>query len=129
MKTLLMAVCFFVLQDQPAFDPSLMYGRWKWYASEGGLMEQRITVEQTQQNKSLLFTKDHAVFYMVGDSVSYKSRYVTEMHRSEFTGQDTPLLRIQGISKDQWITMQGKDSLILRENKYDGWTHRYVRLH
>ncbi len=92
-------------------------------------MEQRITVEQTQQNKSLLFTKDHAVFYMVGDSVSYKSRYVTEMHRSEFTGQDTPLLRIQGISKDQWITMQGKDSLILRENKYDGWTHRYVRLH
>ena len=128
MKAIMMVICFLILQDQPALDPSLLYGRWAWYASEGGMMGQHITAEQTRENKSLVFSKDHAVFYMVADSVSFKSRYVIETRRSEFTGKDMPSLRIQGIAKDQWISMQGRDTLFLRENKYDGWTHRYVRI-
>ncbi len=118
---------FFVKAQDTFFDESLLYGRWIWIESYGGLTESRSTARETGFEKSVLFTKDHNVFYFLKDSVTFRSTYICQTAVSLFSDKPEVVMGVRGFAKKQVVRLT-PDTLWLRENVYDGFTHVYVKM-
>jgi len=117
----------FIMQDD-ALDEKEMYGAWQWVQSSGGLLGNTLTPENIKLSKKIVLTKDHVIMYYANDSITLKQNYQIQNEKSIFSQSLQSVLRISGMIKTQTISMTGQDTLLLRDNVYDGYAHVYVRL-
>lgn len=123
----LLMIAFLTHQESP-FTESEVYGEWAWFFSKGGLMDHTITPEKVKASKKLVLTKDHVAMFFVEDSLTLRKNYQIQSEKTVFSESFRPVFRLAGMQKTQMIALIGKDTLELKDNAFDGYTHRYVRV-
>ena len=121
--TLIAGILLF-LQD---FTDRDLMGTWKWVKSSGGMLGIETTAEKSGVSRTISFSRDHVALFYVGDSLTFKNNFFILQEKTIFSEQPENVLKIKGTLKSQSIDFIGKDTLILRENAFDGFTHTYVR--
>jgi hypothetical protein len=123
----LLVLAVLMIQESP-FTESEVYGEWIWLFSKGGLMDHTLTPETVKNSKRIVMTKDHVVMIFSGDSLTLRKNYQIQSEKTVFSESFQPVLHLAGMNKTQTITLIGKDTLVLKDNAFDGYTHNYVRL-
>jgi hypothetical protein len=114
--------------QETAFNENDVYGNWTWLSSSGGLLDHTITPEDTKKSKRIELTKDHVIMYYAGDSLTVRLHYQIQPEKTIFSDLPVPVLRLTGSTKTQSITLIGIDTLLLKDNAFDGYRHLYRRL-
>lgn len=128
MKFVTMIIFVMLTAQENAFNESDIYGEWKWLYSKGGLMDHTLTPENTNMLKRIVLTKDHVAMFYAGDSLTLRKNYQIQSEKTIFSGSPQVVLRLVGLKKTQALTLTANDSLELKDNSFDGYTHRYVRV-
>ncbi len=111
-----------ILQD-PA-QP--IWGTWRWVRSSGGMFGAIREADSTTA-QTVTFTRDHVAIYRDRDSVTFQGNYHLYEGPSVFSTTSVWLMQVQGMKRIQFVERVTRDTLILRDNAYDGWTRLYVR--
>ncbi len=123
----ILSILLLLTLQKDAFDETMLYGRWKWVETHGGMTDSQLDAVKRQEDRSILFTIDHAIFYFSKDSVTYKNMYFCYTGKGIFSETNQVILEIKGTSKKQIVNLK-RDTLTLRENSFDGFTHIYAKM-
>ena len=128
MKSVILLVFAVLMIQESTFTESEVYGEWIWLFSKGGLMDHTLTPETVKSSKRIVITKDHVAMFFAGDSLILRKNYQIQSEKTVFSESFRPVFRLAGMQKTQMIALIGKDTLELKDNAFDGYTHRYVRV-
>ena len=128
MKSAILLMLAVLMIQESTFTESEVYGEWVWLFSKGGLMDHTLTPETVKNSKRIVMTKDHVAMFFAGDSLILRKNYQIQTEKTVFSKSPRPVLRLAGMNKTQTVTLVGKDTLELKDNAFDGYTHRYVRV-
>jgi len=105
-----------------------LFGTWKWVKSYGGLLGNETSAERSGVSKKIVFSRDHVALFYVADSLTFENSFFVIQEKTVFADDAKSILKIIGMLKSQIIDFRGPDTLTLRENAFDGFTHQYVRI-
>lgn len=122
MSVIVLAVLFGLFQEKS----DVLWGTWRWVRSSGGMLG---IVREAADNdvQTLTFTRDHVAIFKQNDSTTFLGNYHVYSGPTVFSTTPQPLVRIQGIQRILIVRSVTHDSLILKENAFDGWERVYVR--
>ncbi len=112
-----------LLQD-PA-EP--LWGSWQWVRSSGGMLG-LVREPAANEVQTLTFTRDHVAIYATNDSMTYTSNYQVYSDKTVFSAKPQPVVRIQGTKRILIVRHVTTDSLVLKEDSFDGWERVYVKI-
>jgi len=123
MRLILTAVCLWTVQE----TSEALWGSWQWVRSSGGMLGM-VRVPESGTIQTLTFTRDHVAIFATHDSTTFSGNYHVYSDKTVFSATPRPVVRIQGTQRVQIIQSVTADSLILREDAFDGWERVYVRV-
>lgn len=103
-----------------------LWGTWRWIRSSGGMLG--IVREPADGDmQTLTFTRDHVAIFMHNDSTTFVGNYHVYTDKTVFSSAPQSVIRIHGMQRILIIRSATHDSLILKEDAFDGWERVYVR--
>lgn len=102
---------------------SALEGNWRWTKSFGGFAGHEIT-PATEGYTRCLEISDQTIRFMTNDTLEYEAEFEVALGRSIYSLDSIPMLKIGGVLA--YTYELGAQSIILRDNFYDGYEHEYV---
>jgi hypothetical protein len=117
------------ISEQPSIENSLI-GQWKFTSTSGGFAGK--TTQSDPANPIILtFKKDGSYSKTKNADTIEQSTYEFTRAKSIYSGQEENAIRLGPLSSskiDTYIITIKKDTLILADNVYDGFTSGYLRI-
>lgn len=103
-----------------------LIGTWEWVFTSGGQSGMTITPATEGYTQLLQFTKQNVTKYRDG-SVQSSMPYTLDRGESIYTGQEETLIQFGSGGMTQSVVIEA-DTLLLREECFDCYSHKYVRI-
>ena len=106
---------------------SMLYHRWEWVQSSGGIAGVVQTPQSEGYTRAIAFTEE-GVFTVYQDNAAIiSSTYTIIRAESILDNQEYDMIVFENALLESAIIQLSGDTLILREEVFDGFTHTYRR--
>jgi hypothetical protein len=107
--------------------PKELIGTWQWAFDYGGLFPTYYTPQSIRMTIKIQFDADHIYKYFENDDLLMQSKFILKRDVS-FTVNDSALIISNIPSSPKRIVFKDLDSLILYDERRNGFEHHYSRL-
>ena len=121
------AVLIFTISCKNDDLDSKLYGTWTWLESSGGYSFLRYTPETEGYYLAIEFDKSGNFKIYKNEQLETIDKFTIKKGKSIYTSKITNLLEYKEQSIMQSIEFVKNDTLILRDECYDCFTHIYVK--
>ena len=101
-------------------------GEWEWIESSGGIAGELITKESEGYSSTIVFKADSVSFYR-NNSLLGTTLYSIEEGVSIYSSEPVNFINYVSEKPGEVIIYLTKDSLLMGDNNYDGYTSLYIR--
>ena len=102
-------------------------GRWIWLQSSGGWTGGTITPESVGYEMTVVFEQNGKYNEFKNDSLILNSTYEIIYEEFGSNNEKKEKLKIDGKPFEQFVDFEDSNKLILIENCYDCYTHKYLK--
>lgn len=131
MKVLLLTFCMIYFNgcstnsDQ---STNYIYGSWDWLETSGGISgKEKSTPETEGSSQRLLFHENGIAEFYQDETLMEGVPFHIEKGKSIYSEENADLIIYKGYRGVFVITYLSKDTLILGDNNYDGFSSTYTR--
>lgn len=110
----------------PGLATGKLEGSWEWISSSGGFAGTVRTPESTGEKRQIEFRGTRQLLFVNGEKVEERKIGFTQ-GESIFSQEKTLILRYENDAVPQSAGFRGRDTLVLRDEVYDGFSSTYVR--
>lgn len=134
MKTttvLLLGIMFALLScslPKPSDELPMLFGKWRWIESSGGMDGRTITPNESEPAKYLKFVKPDIKETYLGDSLISSRTFILEKDLSIYSSDSLYFIIEDAGSMPLVIYQITDERLSLADNVYDGFGHEYIRV-
>jgi hypothetical protein len=107
--------------------PEALIGKWSWLYSSGGFAGTTVTPQSTGEIKMIEFDRDNNYRLYINDILIKETKYKVEKGKT-ITSQDSVPILQNTFGFRQSISFKTSDTLILFDECYDCFEHRFQRV-
>lgn len=114
--------------DIQKIELPLLYGKWIWVESSGGIDGRTITPGENEPSKYLRFVKPDLMESYLDDSLVSSKNFTLEKGLSIYSADSLYFIVEDAGSMPLVIYQVTNERLSLADNVYDGFGHEYIRV-
>jgi hypothetical protein len=106
---------------------SNLYGEWMLVNLSGGIAGEINEINTEVEKHILMFGEDNSITHFYNDSLISKTLFLIEKRKSIYYTEEIDFIIFENEENAEAITYLSKDTLIISDNFYDGYTKVYIR--
>lgn len=103
-------------------------GKWILVNVPGGIAGEINNIDTLVEKHIVVFDKDKSVSFFYNDSLLSTTNYLIEKRRSIYSTDELDFIVYEYSSAPNVITYLSKDTLVIADNSYDGFSRVYIKV-